>query len=513
LQWRTAWFWLFLTPLLLAVLVIATASGVKELYGTAAERTIYEATMGASTAQITMNGRGYDLDVLGGIAAYEVGFMGQLLLPLVGVLVAVRITRRPEADGVLELLTAARVHRAAVPIAAFVNLVISWVVFGLVCWAGLVALSYPVTGSGRYSFVMASFGLAWSGVGLAAAQVASTSRAANSVGLLLVLSGYLIRAVVDSQSWVETWISPMSWVVEIRPWGVPHWSHLIALILLALCGAVFAMLVAAGRDLGSGMIPAGLGRPRGGRMLSHPAGLAWRSTRDTVLGWLLGSVVWVAILGLMADDFASTIAANPGLNAAFGGEADDLAAQIGLLLAVVLATAAGLAVTLRFASEESRARLGLLLAGRRSRWRWWLSWNGASLFITTLVLLLSGTVLGLCQWWSTGESAAVGDDLTAGFALLAPAVAMVGVGSLLTGFAPWLAPLAWIFPVWALIVGMLAEPLRLPGWARRLSLVDLVGRLPGETADGNAVLLLIGCAVFAVLAGGMALSRRDLLRG
>jgi len=237
MQWRTAWLWLLLSPALLAALVVAIASGVKDLYGEETERTIYAATMGASPAQITMNGRGYDLNVLGGIAAYEVGFMGQLLFPLVGVLLAVRLTRAPESNGVLDLLTSTRVHRTAVPVAAFMSLVISWVVFKLGCWAGLVMLGYPATGSAGYSLAMAGFGLAWSGVGLLTAQVASTPRAANGLGLLLALAGYLTRMIVDSQDWPGVWISPMSWVVEVRPWNDLRWPPLLSLSLLAAGGA------------------------------------------------------------------------------------------------------------------------------------------------------------------------------------------------------------------------------------------------------------------------------------
>ena len=513
MQWRTAWLWLLLSPTLLATLVVAIASGVKDLYGEETERTIYAATMGASPAQITMNGRGYDLDVLGGIAAYEVGFMGQLLLPLTGVLLAVHLTRTPEFTGVLELLTSTRIHRTAVPAAAFMSLIISWAVFGLGCWSGLAMLEYPATGSASYSLAMTGFGLAWSGVGLLTAQVASTPRAANGLGLLLALAGYLVRMIVDSQNWPGVWVSPMSWVVEVRPWKDLHWPPLLSLLLLAAGGAVAAALGAANRDLGSGLLPARLGRPGAGHLLSRPAGLAWRSTRGAVLGWLRGSVIWVASLGLMTEDFASTIAANPGLLAAFGGKADDLAPQIGLLLASVLAAAAGLTVTLRFAAEESRARFGLLLSGRISRWGWWLGWHALALFVTAVVLMLSAATLGLCQWWATGDSAALSDDLAAGSAFLAPALAMVGFGSLLVGAAPQSGFLSWGFPIWTLVVGMLAEILQLPGWARRFSPLDWVGNLPGETADGAAVLLLATSAAVAVLIGGYALDRRDLLRG
>ncbi len=112
------------------------------------------------------------------------------------------------------------------------------------------------------------------------------------------------------------------------------------------------------------------------------------------------------------------------------------------------------------------------------------------MFVTALVLLLSAATLGLCQWWATGDPAALGDDLAAGSAFLAPAVARVGFGSLLIGVAPQLGFLSWGFPIWTLVVGMLAEILQLPGWARRFSPLDWVGHLPGEAADGAGVLLL-----------------------
>ena len=47
MQWRTTWLWLLLSPALLAALVVAIASGVKDLYGEESERTIYAATWGS----------------------------------------------------------------------------------------------------------------------------------------------------------------------------------------------------------------------------------------------------------------------------------------------------------------------------------------------------------------------------------------------------------------------------------------------------------------------------------
>ena len=73
-----------------------------------ADRAQYAATVGVSTVNIAFNGRGYDLTSLGGITAFEIGITGQLLYPLVGMILAIHLTRRQEEAGRIELLTAGR---------------------------------------------------------------------------------------------------------------------------------------------------------------------------------------------------------------------------------------------------------------------------------------------------------------------------------------------------------------------------------------------------------------------
>ena len=67
-------------------LVVATCAGTVSLYPEASDRATYAATLGRSTATAAFNGRGYDLHTLGGIGAYEVGFLGQLFLPVAALL-------------------------------------------------------------------------------------------------------------------------------------------------------------------------------------------------------------------------------------------------------------------------------------------------------------------------------------------------------------------------------------------------------------------------------------------
>ena len=75
---RTGWRRLLLWWGACTALVVATCAGTVSLYPEASDRATYAATLGRSTATAAFNGRGYDLHTLGGIGAYEVGFLGQL---------------------------------------------------------------------------------------------------------------------------------------------------------------------------------------------------------------------------------------------------------------------------------------------------------------------------------------------------------------------------------------------------------------------------------------------------
>ena len=111
---RTSWRGPALVAVICIALVVAIAVGVEGLYPARAQRVEYAATAGASGISTAFNGRGYALDTLGGITGVEVGFMGQLLFPILGVVTAIGLTRRQEEAGRTELLeTLAGRHRPA----------------------------------------------------------------------------------------------------------------------------------------------------------------------------------------------------------------------------------------------------------------------------------------------------------------------------------------------------------------------------------------------------------------
>ena len=82
---RTGGIGLLLVVVLTAGLVTLIAGSITALYGDAGERLRYAETIGTSPASLAFNGRGYGLETIGGITAFEIGFIRQLLFPLLAV--------------------------------------------------------------------------------------------------------------------------------------------------------------------------------------------------------------------------------------------------------------------------------------------------------------------------------------------------------------------------------------------------------------------------------------------
>ena len=63
------------------------------------------------------------------------------------------------------------------------------------------------------------------------------------------------------------------------------------------------------------------------------------------------------------------------------------------------------------------------------------------------------------------------------------------------------------------MVGLLAQPLRLPTWATRISPLAASGDLPTQLAHWPTVAGLAALTVALLLAGGAGLAHRDLRHG
>lgn len=513
---RTTWRSLLLWPLVMGGLVAGVARSITVLYPTPQDRLTYAATSGASPASVAFNGRWTDLTTLGGITTNEVGFMGLLLFPTVATLLAIRHTRGEEDAGRTELLTAARVGRLAPLLAAVLVITMDLLLFGAISAAGSLAAGLPVTGSIRYAVSLVLFALTFASLGLLVGEASRESRTATGVGLGIVLGLFLARAVIDGAGWSLTWATPAGWLTEVRPFGGeesawwPYAAYLTAIVILL--GA--AAMVALRRDLYGGVFAARPGPAVATARLTTPTGLVWRLTRGAFLGWLLGLLVWGGALGAISDTMTAVIRASPQLLELFGVErAEDIVTGLSLSLAAIGSAALFAQGVGRLAGEEDSGRLGFLAAGRHPRRRLWMSWAVVLVLESIALIMAQATALGLATTWATGDSANIREAL-AGGAVTVPAVLLIGTGALLVrAVAPPVAAAVWVLVGWVAIVAFLADALDLPTWARRLSPLDAVGRVP---MDDPRLWVIAGFTVVAAilaLVSTAGFARRDLRAG
>jgi ABC-2 type transport system permease protein len=507
---------------LMIALSVGTAYSFRGLYPTAASRLAFARSIAANPTLQAFTGRTFDLTTVGGLTAWRIGGLGGLLIGLMNIIVVVRHTRAEEEAGRLELLGAGAVGRYAPLTAGLVLALGADLVVGLVVGVGLVLVGQPAGGSFVLGLALAVVGAAFAGVAAITAQLAETSRAATGLASTVLGLAYLLRAIGDSgssgDSWLS-WVSPIGWGQQIRPFaGDRWWVFGLPIGFAALtCGIAFAL--GARRDLGAGLLPSRPGPATAGRALRGPLGLALRLHRGSLLGWLGAFVVVGAVVGIATQDLTSVVTGNAQLQRIIdqlggsGGIADAfLSAIMGLL--GLLGAVFTVQTVLRLRAEETGLRAEPVLATGVGRVPFAASHLAVAALGSALLLVAGGASAGLAYGLRTGD---VGGQLSrvlvAAVVQLPAAWVLAGVAMALFGLLPGRTSAGWAAVVLCFLLGQLGPSLHLPQWAMDVSPFTHVPKLPSTSSDvsiGLPVGWLIAVAVLLAVAGLAGFRRRDV---
>ena len=450
-----------------------------------------------------------------------------VLAGLMSTVTVVRHTRQDEELGRSEMLGATVVGRyaalaAAVTVAVGANLV-------LVVTLGLAMLvnGMPAAGSFTAGASVAAVGLAFVGVAATTSQVFSTARGAiGTAGAVLGVS-FLLSGIGNmlgtpdadalrvSSAW-PSWLSPIGWGQQMRPFGGDHWWPLgLAAALGAALVAVAALLVAR-RDVGGGLWPGRRGEDHASPTLLSQVGLVWRLQRNALLGWSAGMFGFGLIFGAMSKEIQDVRGDALEYYTTMGGTDSVVDAFLTSMVGMGgMATAIyAVQILLRLRADEAEGTAEPVLATGVTRTRWVLGHvanAGAGCVVLVLVFTVAiGITAGQVLGDTTGR---VRDLAVAGLAQL-PAALLVGAFVVaVAGVAPrWAGALSWSLLLAVLMVGPLFGPaLGLPGWVQDLSPFTHVPRAPAaEVTALPLVVLLGGCCALASL-GVLAFRRRDLV--
>jgi ABC-2 type transport system permease protein len=515
-QWRThrgatlAWM------VALIAGMVGTAVAVAALYSTPGKIHTYAMAATAADALVAINGRVEGIDSLGGVIQDEFGFLAAFLLPLLGISLVARVTRREEEAGRVEAVLGGRVARHVPVLAGLIVAAAAIVVTAIAFSFGLVVAGVPAARSVDYAASLGALALVFAGLAALIAQATLHSRGVYGWCLLILAMAYLLRGVGDvTHTWV-TWLSPLGWAEKAAPFGAMRWwSLLIPVAVSGLLGTL-AVLLAARRDIGSSLVRGGVGPARATTWLRGPLGLATAIHRGAMIGWLAGALVIAGMMGALAHQFLDAIAGNPVMAAAIGMSGshpeDGFIAVTQLYIAVIVMGYAVQAVgSLR--GEETAGRLEPRLAGTLSRMRW-LAAHGLVIASGLVgIVVVASVALATATAWSMGTSVDLVPVLGAGLAYLPAELMVGGIALVLFGLRPRALPTAWAFFAFAAFVALLGPGLQLAGWVLDLSPTTHVGNPPLGSIQVIPLVVLTAVAAALALAAAAGFRRRGVPQG
>ena len=507
-------------PVWIAVFVgmaASSAAATADLYPTSESRVKAATSFNGIPSLVALYGRIYDPPSIGGIAMVKMGGLGAVFVAVLAILVVVRHTRAEEEAGRLELVGATVVGRYASLTAALLVALGTNLALAVVTAFGLIAAGLPVDGS-------FAFGLAWAGVGIAFAAIAGvtaqlTRSARTATGIAIAVLGvvYLLRAIGDTAHqagprWL-TWLSPVGWGQQFRPYAGNRWWVLLIIVGFALVITAGAYALLARRDLGAGLVPDRPGPATAAPSLRSPLALAWRLQRGALFGWAAGFAVLGLVFGNVAaniGDFVTPEARD--LITRLGGEKELVDAYIRISLGVIglAASAYGVQAAMRLRSEETSLRAEPILATATGRIGWACSHVVIAVSGTTLLVAVAGAAAGLARGVQAGD-VGEGSSVLGGALAQAPAACVVtGIVVALFGLAPRLIMAGWGALVGFVLLGELGPLFELDQWILDISPFAHVPRIPGAAFTATPLLTLTAVAALLIVAGLAGFRRRDV---
>ncbi|MFF3173878.1 ABC transporter permease [Streptomyces sp. NPDC057900] len=489
----------------------SVGKSISSLYGTEAQRAELAASMNGNSSLRAMYGPVFS-DSVGGLVSWRMIAFGAALAAVMSLVVVVRHTREEEETGRQEMLSSAMVGRRAPLTAALLAAVVANAALALVIMAGMAGSGAGGAGAVAIALAVAGVGVLFACTAAIAAQFTESARLAKGLTAAVIGAAFVLKAAGDSAtddgSSVFTWLSPIGWAENVRPYADERWW-----VLLVIGGAVAVQCAAAyaltgRRDVGMSFLATRPGPARG--RISTAFGLAVRLQRGALLGWTVSFAAVGAVFGGLTGGAADLVGDNEKTREIFermGGQAGLTDAFLASMVSV-LGTVAALYIVssvLRPHGEETAGRAEPVLAGGVGR----IGWAAGHLLIAfggaALIMVAGG--LGLAAGYGHELPAVLGAAM-----IQLPAVWLLGgVTALLYGALPKAAPAAWGLVGICLALGWIGPALDLPQPVMDLSPFTHLPKLPGaELVWGPAVLLTVLAA--ALTAGGLAaLRRRDML--
>ncbi len=504
-------------PLWVLLLSVPLASvyvgSVLKVYPTESARAGFAASIMASPAQRALYGQVHN-DSIGAVGIWKAG-MFHLIIGIAVILTVIRHTRADEETGRTELLDSTAVGRYASLSAALMLSFGASIATGAIGAAGLLTTDIPPDGSLAFGAALAGSGLVFTAVAAVAAQLSPSARFTRGAAFAVLGTAFTLRAIGDAGDGGLSWLSPLGWSLQVRPYAGDRWWVLLLHLATTAALTVVAYRLLAGRDVGAGLIAERPGPGSAGTRLSGVHGLTWRLDRGGLVLWTIGLCLYGVLMGSVVHGIGdelggSTVARN--IVARMGGTnaLEEAFIAVAFTMMGMVAAASAVSLTLRLHQEESGQRAETTLAGAVSRTRWLASHLMTALIGSAVAMLVSGLAGGLVYGIAARDIGGKLAIVAGTAAAQLPAVWLLAAVTLaFFGLAPRFTPAAW-----GVLVGFIALYLigSLAGFPQWLLDLEPFAHIPRVGSDFTAVplLWLLAIDMALIVIGAVAFRRRDL---
>jgi polyether ionophore transport system permease protein len=435
-----------------------------------------------------------------------------------GLFAAVRAMRTEEDTGRAELVLAGVAGRPTAFVCSLAAIAAGTALLWLAEFAGLAVAGLPAGSSAYLALASVSVVPVFVGVGALTSQLAPTRRMALQLGLAVFVVAFLLRVVADTSSGVAwlRWITPLGWAEELRPFtGAQPLVLLLPLVLSAVL-LTAAGFIAAGRDVGAGLLPARDSSAPRLWLLSSPMAHALREERGNLVAWILSIAVFALIVGVISKSINSSVISQGlqkqiekfGTGSIITPEGYIAFAFIFFVLAISVFVCAQIGAARH---EEAEQQLETLLALPVGRRRWFAGRLGLAGGAAVVLSLTAGVLVSIGAQ-TQGVSLSFVKFIEAGANCLPVAALFLGLAALLyaivprasTGIGYGLVAVAFL---WYLFGSLLA----VPKWLVDATPFAHVGAVPVQPFHAGAAAIMVGIGVVAAVAAVAAFERRDLL--
>lgn len=434
---------------------------------------------------------------LGVMMANELTLTLTIATSILAILTVIRHTRAEEENGSAELVLSSVVGRYARTAAALTLVGGLNAVLALTMTVAMASTGFAVVDTAAMCLGITGVATVFGAVAAVTAQIWRQARTASGAALATLAVAALVRGagdVIDNSGSALSWLSPIAWAQQMRPFVDLRWWPFGLLVILTAGLMALAAGLESRRQYDAGTIVA-TGEKPDAPAITGPLRLHLALQRGQTIGWAVGLFAAGLVFGSMTKALLDAAKTNELIARLLSTTGNDGIYTTMTQFLAAAASAYVVSAVLRVYADEQNGLGEPVLAGAVSRWRWLLGAVGSALAGAAFLMFCAGLGNGLGAGLTLGEPSTIVRLTLAALAYL-PALAVVAaIAALAVALrAPWIAWLAVTFVITALYLGAL---LRLPRWLIELSPVGQTTVPSSFPALALIVMLVIATALAA----------------